>query len=242
MKKAMIALVASLMMSGVDVQANESMEKKHLIASQEVTVKEVVDRYIEAAGGIDKVKAIKNMEMNMETEIQGMTLVIKAVTDQEHNRLLNLTEMNGNQVAKTVIKDNKGKVVSMGQEQDLTEDQLNSMKSQTFVFPELFYEELGYEVTYGGTEDVEGEEAYKLLLKDASGVETAEFYSVESGLKLKTESEAAGTVSYKDYKEVDGIMVPSKMVIANTMMPAPMEANITSVVFNQELDNALFEF
>lgn len=143
MKKAMIALVASLMMSGVDVQANESMEKKHLIASQEVTVKEVVDRYIEAAGGIDKVKAIKNMEMNMETEIQGMTLVIKAVTDQEHNRLLNLTEMNGNQVAKTVIKDNKGKVVSMGQEQDLTEDQLNSMKSQTFVFPELFYEELG---------------------------------------------------------------------------------------------------
>ncbi|QDH81531.1 outer membrane lipoprotein-sorting protein [Echinicola soli] len=236
-------MVASLMMNGVNVQANEAVEKKkNLIVTQEVTVQQVVDKYIKAAGGIDKVKAIKNMEMNMETEIQGMTLVIKAVTDQEHNRLLNLTKMNGNQVAKTVIKDNKGKVVSMGQEQDLTEDQLNSMKSQTFVFPELFYEELGYEVSYGGTEDVEGEAAYKLLLKDASGVETSEFYSVESGLKLKTESEAAGTVSYKDYMEVDGIMVPSKMVIANAMMPAPMEAKITSVVFNQALDSGLFEF
>ncbi|GGF51239.1 LolA-like protein [Echinicola rosea] len=242
MKKAMIALVASLMMNGVDVQANEAVEKKNLIVTQEVTVKQVVDKYIEAAGGIDKVKAINNMEMNMETEIQGMTLVIKAVTDQENHRLLNLTKMNGNQVAKTVIKDNKGKVVSMGQEQDLTEDQLNSMKSQTFVFPELFYEELGYEVSYGGTEEVAGESAHKLLLKDASGVETSEFYSVESGLKLKTESEAAGTVSYKDYMEVDGIMVPSKMVIANSMMPAPMEAKITSVVFNQELDSTIFEF
>ncbi|AWW31309.1 peptidase, M16 family protein [Echinicola strongylocentroti] len=242
MKKAMIALVASLMMSGVDVQANEAVKKGSLVSIQDVTVKEVVDKYISAAGGIEKIKAIKNMEMNMETEIQGMTLVIKAVTDQENHRLLNLTKMNGNQVAKTVIRDNQGKVVSMGQEQDLTEDQLNSMKSQTFVFPELFYEELGYEVTYGGTEDVEGEAAHKLLLKDASGVETSEFYSVESGLKLKTASEAAGTVSYKDYQEVDGIMVPSKMVIANSMMPTAMEANITSVVFNQELDSTLFEW
>lgn len=241
MKRAIIAIAAALMMNGVESVAAESADRKMLLQKQEVTVKEVVDKYLKAAGGKEKIKGIRNMEMIMETEIQGMKLVIKAVSDQENNRLLNMTEMNGNQVAKTIVKDNKGKIISMGQEQELTADQLNTMRSQTYVFPEMHYEELGYTVTYEGTKEVEGQEAHKLLLKDGNGMETSEYYSIDTGLKLMTESDVAGQISYKDYKEVDGIFVPSKMIIANAMMPAPMEATVKSVVFNQDLDDSLFE-
>ncbi|WP_236252757.1 outer membrane lipoprotein-sorting protein [Echinicola sp. 20G] len=241
MKKAVIALAGMLMLGNVDAKAIDPVKENSESLVQEASVKEVVDKYIKASGGLDKIKGIKNMELVMETEIQGMKLIIKSVTDQENNRLLNLTEMNGNQVAKTVIKDSKGKMISMGQEKELTEDQLNSMRSQTFVFPELFYEELGYTVTYGGLQEVEGVSAHKLILKDANGMQTNDFYDAESGLKIMTESDVAGKINFKDYKEMDGITVPTKMIISNAMMPMPMEATVTSIVFNQELDDSLFE-
>ncbi|UCS95756.1 peptidase, M16 family protein [Echinicola marina] len=211
------------------------------LVKQEVTAEEVVQKYIAAVGGQAMVDGLRNMEMVMETEIQGMTLNITVITDQENHRALNLTEMNGNQVAKTLIKDGKGTVVSMGKEQEITGERLNSMKSQTYIVPEMYYTDLGYEISYDGTGEVEGEKAHRVLLKDANGVETREYYSIESGLKLMTESEVAGKVVYEDYKDWEGITFPSKITMSNSMMPVPMEVKVISMKMNQELDDQLFD-
>lgn len=241
MKKVIFTMTAALIISSVQAKEGFEYNSATIEYRQEATVKSVVDKYIKAAGGLERVSAIKNMQMTMETEIQGMKLIVKSVTDQENNRLLNVTEMNGDQVAKTIIKDGKGKIISMGQEQALTEDQLKTMKSQTYVFPELYYEDLGYTVTYAGLEEEEGVKSHKLLIEDGNGTETYEYYSEETGLKIKTVSELAGTIEYLNYEEREGLMIPTKMVISNSMMPMPMEAFIQTVKFNQELTDEMFE-
>ncbi|WP_186756141.1 peptidase, M16 family protein [Echinicola salinicaeni] len=241
MKRTVLAL--AIMFSGANFESRAVVEgdSKIQLAKQEVTAEEVVQKYIAAVGGQNVVNNLRNLEMVMKAEIQGMTLSIRVVTDQENHRALNLTEMNGNQVAKTLIKDGKGVVVSMGQEQEISGERLNSMKSQTYIIPEMHYEDLGYEMSYDGTGEVEGEKAHILLLKDANDVETREFYSVESGLKLMTESELAGKVVYEDYKDWEGIILPSKITMSNSMMPMPMEVNVVSLRMNQELDDQLFD-
>ncbi|WP_215225195.1 peptidase, M16 family protein [Echinicola shivajiensis] len=240
MKKKVLALAVMLAGANFESKALMEGESRLELVRQEVTVEEVVQNYIAAVGGQEMVDNLRNLEMVMKADIQGMSLNITVVTDQENERALNLTEMNGNQVAKTLIKDGKGKVISMGQEQEINGDQLKSMMSQTYIIPEMHYVDLGYEISYDGTGEVDGEEAHKLLLKDTNGVETREYYSVESGLKLMTESELAGRVVYEDYKDWDGITLPSKITMSNNMMPMPMEVNVISLKMNQELDDQLF--
>ncbi|GAB3663515.1 hypothetical protein GCM10028791_38900 [Echinicola sediminis] len=241
MKKIFVAILAILVFAGWDLHAVGHSRSSLEPSDQEVSPKAIIEKYIEAVGGEEAVKGIRNMKMIMEAEIQGMSVKILGVTDQENDRTVNVTEMNGNVVAKTVIKGSTGKVVSMGQEQELTAEQVGSMKSQKYIFQELYFDEMGYAVSYGGTEEVEGEKAHKLLLKDSNGAETTEFYSVDSGLKLKTKSDVSGEVWFMDYKEVDGLVMPSKMVVSNPMMPMPMEVNVVSISFNQELEESLFD-
>jgi hypothetical protein len=200
----------------------------------------VIDNYVKATGGEAKMKAVRNMEMNMQAEIQGMKLDMASVIDRENQRLLNVTEMNGSVISKTVLKDGTGKVMAMGQEQILTEEQLDAVKNQIYAFRELYLDELGVNVTYDGTAEVDGEQAHKLAFNAGGDANTTEYYSVATGLKLQTVSTAAGTISYKDYKEVDGLMMPMTMLITNAMLPMPLEAKISSIVFNQDLDDSIF--
>ncbi|EON78491.1 putative peptidase, M16 family [Lunatimonas lonarensis] len=207
----------------------------------EKSPQEIIDGYAAAVGGVDKINAVKNMVIVMEALIQGMTLEISSTSDQENKRLVQQTAMNGNVMQKTIVKDGKGYMSMMGQIQELQEDQLDAVNAQIYVFPEIYYERLGYTLSAEGEGEVDGEKAYILKIVTNSGLETKEFYSVTSGLKLRTSSEMAGDISYGDYREVDGLKIPHKMTISNAMLPVPIEANLVLAKFNDQLDNSLFE-
>ncbi|PZX47109.1 LolA-like protein [Algoriphagus chordae] len=240
MKKSIVILALGLCTLPMATQAKAVEKEVSAKVAERNSVKEVIDRYVKATGGEAKMRAVRNMEMNMEAEIQGMLLDISSVIDQENQRLLNLTEMNGEVVSKTVLKDGAGVVSAMGQEQILTEEQVGAMSNQIYAFRELYLDELGVTASYEGIVEVAGEQAYKLNLDAGGEANTSEYYSVETGLKLQTESAATGIVQYKAYKEVDGIMMPMTMVITSALLPMPLEAKITTIKFNQDLDDSVF--
>ncbi|MCE7055612.1 peptidase, M16 family protein [Algoriphagus sp. AGSA1] len=238
MRKTCIVLALGLLTAPWISFAGEKERPIQVI--EENSVEEVIGNYVKAIGGEAKMKSVRTIEMKMQAEVQGMNLEIHSVIDQENQKLLNVTEMNGNVVSKTVIQGGAGQVMAMGQSQDLTEDQLATFKNQMYGFQELHLEELGITVTYDGTEQVEGEEAYKLTFDSGGDTNTTEYYSVATGLKLQTVSKAAGTISYKDYQEVDGLKMPMKLIISNAMLPVPLEAKVTSIKLNKDVDDSLF--
>ncbi|MDN3669567.1 peptidase, M16 family protein [Echinicola jeungdonensis] len=241
MKKTVLAFwVLSLILLNPGESRGASIENP-VISTEENSVEEVISNYLEAIGGKQKLMEVRNLETVTVAEFQGMSLEIHGVSDRENQRLLNETKMNGNLVAKTVFKDNKGTIVAMGQEKELESDQLKALLSQTYIFPELHLEDLELTATYEGEESVNGEKAHKLKLKASNGVESTEYYSVESGLKLKTASGMTGEIVYGDYQEVEGILMPMKMTISSPNMPMSLEGNVKSIKFNQNLDDAIFE-
>ncbi|MHA7128674.1 LolA-like protein [Algoriphagus namhaensis] len=201
----------------------------------------IIANYIEAVGGLDNVNKIKNSVMVMEAEFQGAALVIRGISDQENSRLLQETSFMGNVAQKTVMVGGKGKMMAMGQEQEIPAEMIELLKAQTFVFPELHYEELGYTLEAQGTEEIEGEMANKLVISAPNGMQTTEYYSVESGLKIRTSSAASGDITYRNYTEVDGVKVPMQLSIKNPMLPTALETTVTSVKFNQELTDEDFK-
>jgi hypothetical protein len=197
----------------------------------------IIENYIKAVGGKNNIAKIKNSVIMMEAEFQGAGIIIKGISDQENGRLLQETSVMGNVAQKTVLANGKGKISAMGQEQELTEDMVEILKAQTYVFPEDHYMELGYSLELFGTEEINGETAHRLVVTASNGMKTSEYYSVKSGLKLRTSSEATGDITYSDYQEVEGVKIPMKLSIKNPMLPVALEAFVVSIKFNQDLSD-----
>jgi hypothetical protein len=201
----------------------------------------VISNYIKAVGGLDKVKAIKNASLIGEANFQGQIIEIKTIADAENSRLMQSTSVGGNVIQKTLFSGGKGQIVAMGQVQDLPDEMTGMLKSQTYVFPELQYESMGFKLAFLGVEDLDGEQVHKLEITAPNGLVTYEFYSVNTGLKLKTSNAASGDVVYSDYTDVEGVKFPMTMTIKNPMLPVPLEAKMKSVKINQALSNSDFQ-
>ncbi|GAA0878405.1 hypothetical protein GCM10009119_13730 [Algoriphagus jejuensis] len=201
----------------------------------------VIANYLKAVGGEAKIKSIKNASMSAEANFQGQVIEIKTISDSENVRLMQSTAVGGNVLQKTLLVNGKGQMVMMGQTQELPEETIAMLKPQTYVFPEQHYAELGFTLVFVGIEELEGVAVNKLQITSPTGIVTDEYYAVETGLKLKTSSSAAGDISYSDYQEVEGILFPMLLTIKNPMLPVPLEAKIVSVRFNQSLTDADFQ-
>ncbi|EPR69886.1 hypothetical protein [Cyclobacterium qasimii] len=207
----------------------------------EKTPQEIIKDYIKAIGGEEKITGIKTIVLVMEAEIQGMKIEIDTNRDMEGMRLMQQMVVNGSVIQKTVVKNEEGYMSAMGQVKSLSADELETLKTNIYAFPELYYEEMGFTVTKGENATIKGEDAYMLLVTNSAGLESKEYFSVASGLKLKMVADVAGDVEFDDYQEVEGILFPMKVTISNPMLPVPMETHVVSIALNEPLDNSLFE-
>jgi hypothetical protein len=237
-----VALALCIQLTGSNAEAKINGKS----FSTDITIVEndpatIIENYIKAVGGKSAIDKIKNSILVMEADFQGNAISIKGISDQENSRMLQETSIMGNVAQKTVLANGKGKMSAMGQEQELSEEMVSMLKAQTFIFPETHYKEMGYEMEVQGTEKIEGEDAYKMIITPSNGIKTVEYYSVASGLKLRTSSDATGEITYLDYSEVEGIRVPTRLSIKNPMLPVALEAKLVSLKFNQELSDEDFK-
>ncbi len=227
-------------MPGMSMPTYTSWELASNSITTENTPEEIIAKYIEAIGGKENVAKIKNLVMEMEAEFQGAEIKIKGISDQENKRLLQETSIMGNVAQRTVLVNGKGKMTAMGQEQEVSEDMIQILQAQTYVFPESHYVSMGYDLTYHGEESINGENSHAIVITTPNGQETMEYYSVASGLKLRTSSEQTGDITYGDYTEVQGVKIPMALTIQNPMLPTALKTKVTSVKFNQDLSEEDF--
>ncbi|MDP2040922.1 MAG: peptidase, M16 family protein [Algoriphagus sp.] len=236
-------LVSAILIAGFQSKllAEKGINNGDPIVIVENDPETIIANYIKAVGGEAKVKAIKNASMTAEANFQGQIIEIKTIADSENTRMMQSTAVGGNVMQKTLLVGGQAQMVMMGQVQELPEETAAMLKPQTYVFPEQFYDEMGFELEFLGTEEVDGQQANKIGITAPNGMVTNEFYSVESGLKLKTSSDATGEISYSDYQAVDGVLFPMMLTIKNPMLPVALEAKMISVKFNQTLSDSDFQ-
>ncbi|MEN2284257.1 pitrilysin family protein [Algoriphagus sp. SE2] len=206
-----------------------------------MTAEKVIENYISAIGGEDAASAIKSAKVSMAAEIMGNSLVIDMVFDDQNLRYGQKTSVMGNVMQSTTMMDGKGSISAQGQTIEMSDEQYEEGKMSALFLPELYYEDLGYTLTLDGVKDVEGTPAYKVIIVNPSGAKMANYYSVESGLKIKNENEKAGDTFYKDYQEKNGVLIPMGWMIKSPAIPVPLDAKITSLELNPDLTEADFK-
>lgn len=207
---------------------------------------DVIDNYLEAIGGKDKLEEVEDMTMEMSTTMQGMSISM-TMKRKEPAMMSMVVEMNGNVLNETRFDGEKGYVSQMGQKQPIEGEQAQETKEQAMLFPEMSYEKRGYTAAIAGVENVNGQEAYKLVVTDPEGNKTTEFYSIDTGFKLKEvttqegpQGEVTVTNEFSNYAEVDGIMMPYEMKTIGAM-PMPMTMKVGEVLINQGLSDEEFK-
>ncbi|SIS83033.1 M16 family metallopeptidase [Belliella pelovolcani] len=231
----------SLLVFGEVQRFTTSGDPEKLIAMDEgMTAEDVLSRFFEAIGGEEALRNIKTAKVESVAEVQGMTLGMNFYYDENIGAYSTKVIVGGGVMSNTVMRDGKMSVAVQGQSQALPEEQYEAAKLTMFIFPELHFESLGYGMVLDGVKDVDGQNAYKVTVMNESGISTDYYYSVESGLRIKTDGQASGEIAYGKYKEVNGVKYPMQMIINSPMIPVPLTSEVKKVEFNKALDKNAF--
>lgn len=221
------------------------LDKAGLTVPEGLTAMDVIENYIEALGGREKLESVKDMSMTMGATIQGMALTMK-LKQKATGKMAMTVEMNGSVVNETRYDGEKAMVSAMGQKQVLEGEDADAFKSQAMIHPELAYGKKGYELKLTGAEKVDGEPAYKIEITSPDGSKSTEYFAIESGLKLKAVTVQDGpqgsvtvTNRFSDYQEVEGMMVPFQTE-AEGMAPVPLTMKVQEVQINTGLEDEVF--
>ncbi len=226
-----------------DIYANEIDPSAKKIP-EGVTTKTVIDKYINAVGGKEKLLTLKDKTTVMKGKIQNFDLTL-TINQKAPNKLYQYFDA-GVMQQTTVFDGEKGKQAAMGQEEIFEGDKLEEMKIQSMLNLMLVYEDLGITAKLKGVESIEGKDAYKVIFKLPFDKEWTHYFDAETGYKVREvqnielpQGSFTQTVDMSDYQEVDGMKFAHKLI--QSMGPQKVELNVESIKINTGLDDSIFE-
>lgn len=209
-----------------------------------VTIDKVLEKYIEAIGGREKLAAEKDQTIKLTGSTQGMNITI-TMSKKLPNKFYQLVDFGVGQ-QKLIFDGTKGKSIAMGQEKELTGEQLESIKTQAEMNPVLDYAKYGIKPELVGMETINNKDAYKVVLTTPTGKKSTQYFDADSGLLVRSVTTAdtpqgsfTSTIDFSDYKDVNGLKFPYKWVQSTPM--GSIELTTASVEINTGLSDELFE-
>jgi zinc protease len=202
-----------------------------------MTAANVIDKYITAIGGEDKVMAIKTTMMVANATIQGTPLVMTNKSSAPNKTLQEIAVM-GNVMQKSIFDGEKGYSESRGQRTDMEDDDLEEAKEGNAIISDLNYKS----GTLLRIEPIDGRNTIVLKHKD-----NEIFYDMETGLKVKSIKVTKGPdgaetqipTLFSDYKEVKGVKFPYSII--QKMGPMELNFEIQEIKVNEGVTDADFK-
>lgn len=242
MTKIRFKAIVTLVLCGLVTVANADDQDKLPEATS------VLKKFAEATGGADKYRDIKTVKMSgkLSSPAQGMegTIEMQMMLPGKMRVRLDVpdvfTEENGSD-GETAWSSNTmmGPRILSGKEK---EQLLEEASFEKIYNPEKFYKEM----KVVGTEEVDGDKCYKVKLTKKSGIESTEFYSMDTGMHVRTEGKVPTqmgdmemSVNFSDMKDVGGIKMPHKIVREISGMNIIVEFDKIEV--NPTIDPTVFQ-
>jgi len=226
-----------------DIYANPRKDESG--ATLDVKASDVVESYLTAIGGRQKLEAVKTLDQTYTMDMMGSSITTRMV--QDGGKFHMSMTMQGSSLMKQVYDGQKAMAEQQGTQMPLEGSDLEFIKEQAITFPERLYTTTGYTLDIKGMEDVNGTPCYKLVVVKPSGTKSTEFYAKTTNLKVKEIQTSVSngetmtnTLEYSDYKQVDGITIPHTISLTGPL-PTPMIMKATSVKVNSTIDQSLFK-
>ncbi|WP_120200348.1 M16 family metallopeptidase [Ichthyenterobacterium magnum] len=202
----------------------------------DMNANKVLNAYIAAIGGQDKLDKVNSVYITAEAELQPGVMMNLEMKKTVKNQSLSEATAMGQSIMKSVIDGEVGYIIMQGQRKDLSGDELKDAQVESSPFPEVNY--LNGGVTLEKIEKVEGGNAYKINVGNTKSI----YYSVDTGLKImevETSEAGSSTTYFLNYQEVSGVKFPFTM--GKTFGPRKIDFIIKEIKVNEGVTDADFD-
>src|SRR4051794_6163957 len=215
------------------------------------TAEEIVARYIQRVGGMQRIQAVKSLRRTGKFIGGGG---FEAEVLQENKRPAMVRQefiIQGMAGINAYDGKNGWKIDPFGGKKDpeaLGEDEMKDiLEAADFDGPLVNYQQKGNKIEYAGTEAVEGTDTYKLKVTMADGEVRNFFIDTEYFVPIKIETkrfirgaERETETILGDYKSVNGWYIPYSQEFGRKGSPFRQKVNITKIEANVPIANARF--
>ncbi|UFH31251.1 hypothetical protein LNP04_14910 [Chryseobacterium sp. C-71] len=197
MKKIIVPFFCAVLFSTSAVaQKTSTATVKSTASTSQITPKQVIDNYLTALGGKDKLMAVKSTVIENVISAQGME--INSTTKKMGNKFKSVQSVMGQEMTQ-VFDGEKGYSNQMGTKTDFPADKIPELKkSQTI--DALAYDPSSFQTV--AVEKLDGKD-YNVLSSDKGKF----YFDAATGLLYKAGS-GQGDAIMKSYMTVDGIKFP----------------------------------
>jgi len=213
-----------------------------------LTQAEIIDKYIDALGGRQRLQSVHSMKMTGLHFYRGLEQTLTILSKRPNLFRVEIADENGKRVS---IFD--GETAWQMTEEDTEAREIQDPRNKIFMdinhdFESALigYKAKGHKVEFSGIENIDGKSVYKLHLKLSNGrledwyIDRSSFLLLKRATTYKRRNREFGhDLFFMDYKKVNGIMIPH--YIERVFEPHYVRGyEITKVEINPELKIELF--
>ena len=226
-------------------------------AARAQTADDVIEKSLSATGGRAALGKLKSRLMTgtitLSTpagDLTGSVEILNASPNKSRSLIkVDLTVLGaGPWVLDQRFNGSSGYVVdTLGGNRDMTGNLLDNMRNGSFPHPFLNYKELGSTAQLGGREKLGERDVYVVIFDPTSGsvvrqyIDTGTYLPVRTTMKVEVPQlgqEIEQTVEFFDYREVDGVKIPFRLVATSPVQNYTV--TFTKVEHNVRIDETLF--
>lgn len=214
-------------------------------ADKNITAGGVIDKYITAIGGKEALSAVTSLSSDVSVSLGGQNISGISKKASPNKTLVQLS-MAGMTVMKVAFNGSTGYQEQMGQKKKMDDETMAIYSDMKGIFEQVFYSNPEIKLSNPIVEKLNGEDVYKITVTKASGKTTTEYYSVASGLLVKTEStlklagqELPQVIEFGNYTTVSGIKLPAEM--SQTVGPQSLQFSFSNYKLNEGVSDKDFE-
>lgn len=224
---------------------------------QAQTADEVINKYFESVGGMDKWKSLKTIKMtgNLSMQMGEFQFTIYRKAPDKFKIVMNIQ---GQEIVPQAFDGETAWMINPfaggNGPTKMPEDQVKAVKDESeFEDPFIDYKAKGYELSYEGTADVAGTECNVVKMIKHKGVEGEEmssdyYFDKATNLQVMVKQKSTQSMGQEieiylsDYQDIgDGLLMPFVM---DTQMQGQsvQKLTFTAITVNEDMPDDLFKF
>ncbi|WP_295719800.1 M1 family metallopeptidase [Mucilaginibacter sp.] len=210
-----------------------------------VTTASVIKNYLEAIGGVDKLKNIKDLQISSTASVQGseVQMVTRYRTPGMFFQQITVPSYSNLVLSHILVNDNNISVQQVNHDVPLDDVAKKLVKEKSRPFPELDYEKYGNTMVLDSTlKVVNNEMAYEIDVNIADGAVIRNFYDQKTGLKVKqvVDGPVNSIIEWSNYEGINGgVKIP--FVIKTVVLGHPADFKVKETAVNSNMPAVSFQ-
>jgi hypothetical protein len=184
-----------------------------LVVPDGTTANDIINKYLNAIGGVDKLNAVKSVKVMDSVDVEGTELLRTSLykTPGIFYQDVIIPKYDNSVFSHIIINGDTVLVNEKNMELPLSAEDKNAIKQKHKLFPELYFGKQGYRMHLSPKIQIVNDQmAYLVTVTSPDGIKIKEYYDQKTGLKLREFIDLPGSTNmdFTDYREVNGIEIP----------------------------------